>query len=195
VLHRTTRPFAIHRAQGIPVTTVTRTLIDVAASVSQESLELAVEDALRRRLTTEAMLRKSLGEEGGKGRPGSRALTALLDVRRGAHATDSSLEVRVLRALRGAGLPEPARQFWVADATGRRYRLDLAYPDAMLAIEVDGYRWHSGRAAWSRDAARRNAVAGLGWTVLNATQEDVDEGCQTLITTIRNFVGQLPLLG
>jgi very-short-patch-repair endonuclease len=63
----------------------------------------------------------------------------------------------------------------------------------MIAIEVESYRWHSGRAAWQRDLARRNDLITIGWTVLHATKEDVDERCRTLIGTIRKLL-DLPTL-
>jgi very-short-patch-repair endonuclease len=52
-------------------------------------------------------------------------------------------------------------------------RFDFAYPEAMLIIEVDGYRWHGGNQAWHRDKRRDNDLNRLGWTVLRFTAEDL----------------------
>lgn len=68
-------------------------------------------------------------------------------------------------------------------------RIDLALPHHKVAIEVDGYRWHSGRRAWRRDLERRNELTALGWTVLHATKEDADAGCATLIAAVRRLMG------
>ena len=52
-------------------------------------------------------------------------------------------------------------------------RADIAYPDARLAIEVDGYRYHTGRAAWQYDVSRSNALIARGWRVLRFAWDDV----------------------
>lgn len=55
-------------------------------------------------------------------------------------------------------------------------RLDFAYPDVQLGIEVDGYRWPSGRRQWARDVSRQNELIDLGWRILHVTYEDVVDG-------------------
>jgi very-short-patch-repair endonuclease len=52
--------------------------------------------------------------------------------------------------------------------------VDFAFPAAKLAIEADGYRWHSGRAPWERDLGRRNALTSLDWRVIHVTPRDVE---------------------
>ncbi|MGH2727306.1 MAG: DUF559 domain-containing protein, partial [Actinomycetota bacterium] len=47
------------------------------------------------------------------------------------------------------------------------------YPDKLLAVEVDGYRWHSGRIRWQRDLTRRNELTRLGWRVIHVTADDL----------------------
>ena len=62
----------------------------------------------------------------------------------------------------------PARQYEIR--TDRLVaRVDLAYPEARLAIEVDGYRHHSGRRAFDRDRERDNELKALGWQVIRIT--------------------------
>jgi very-short-patch-repair endonuclease len=191
VVHTTRRPFVIHRRQGLPLTTPTRTLVDLSGVLSTRALELAVEDALRRGLTSVSKIQLALLEEAGKGTHGSRNLSRLVGERRMTMpASGSSLEVGVARALRKAHLPEPFRQYEVSDANGFRARLDFAYPEAKLAIEADGYRWHSGRKPWARDLARRNKLVELGWVVLHATKEDLENDCRTLAAVIRRHLGR-----
>jgi very-short-patch-repair endonuclease len=69
-----------------------------------------------------------------------------------------------------AGLPEPARQLSTV-ASGRRYRIDLAYPDHRLAIELDGWSHHRTRSAFDNDRARGNQLELAGWTVLRFTSK------------------------
>jgi REase_MTES_1575 len=186
--------FVIQRRDGIPVTTVARTLIDVGGVVAPNVLELALEDALRRRLTTLARLQLALRQEGGRGRPGTSSLAELVrDRMPSSSPTESELERRVLSVLAGAGLPTPVCQH-VVELQGARARLDFAYPDALIAIEADGFRWHSGREAWSRDRTRRNALVGAGWRILHTTWADLQSGGDDLIRMLRSLLGQQPLI-
>ncbi|MBA3425452.1 MAG: DUF559 domain-containing protein [Rubrobacter sp.] len=64
-------------------------------------------------------------------------------------------------------------------------RVDLAYLEHRLVIEVDGYRFHSGKAVWEHDLVRRNALQALGLTVLNVTHQQVDKGGADFVRTVR----------
>ncbi len=50
-----------------------------------------------------------------------------------------------------------------------RYRIDLAYPDLRIAIELDGWAVHGTRGAFDHDRARGNELALAGWTLLRFT--------------------------
>jgi very-short-patch-repair endonuclease len=191
-VHETTRPFAIHFVDALPVTSVDRTLLDLATCLGPDALEVAFEDALRRRLTTEDRVRAALETHGGRGRPGTRALAAMLRERgKDLAATESSLETRVVRELRAARLPAPVRQHPVRCLDGTIRRIDLAYPHALLGIEVDGFRWHSGRKAWHNDRGRANALAAVGWTLTRATKEDADGSCRKLVATVAAILARV----
>lgn len=157
------RPMSLARADvtvvdAIPVTTPARTLIDLATCVDEERLEEALDDALRRRLVSLRRLQWRMDELG------ARTVLKRLVEERAHGVTESKLETRVLRALLRAGLPRPALQHSIG-----RYRVDLAYVGAKLAIECDGYKYHSDRRAFDSDRIRRNALTNQGWTVLHAT--------------------------
>jgi very-short-patch-repair endonuclease len=190
IVHPTSTPFSVHRRHGIPTTSAARTLIDLAAVVDDDSLELALESGLRSRITAIPRLQRALAEEGGRGRPGSERLGRLL-----AHhqsmptATESALEAKVARLLRTNGFPPAKRQFVVRDAEEFVARLDFAYPQAMVAIEADGYRWHSGRAAWSRERTRLTRLAALGWRILFVTSADANAGASEMIDALRARLG------
>lgn len=148
-------------AQGpIRVTSALRTVLDIAGMVEPLVLELAVEDGLRRSLFSAGQLRwrSSLLART------PRALAELL-LRDQVGRTDSGWELRTARVLTDAGLPEPVRQHEVADVG----RLDLAYPERMIAFDYDSDAWHSGVARRHRDAHRRNALRSAGWTVIEVT--------------------------
>lgn len=86
----------------------------------------------------------------------------------------SVFETRLLRVLRDAGLPLPTLQHEIRHGGRVIARVDFAYPEAKLAIEADGYQWHSGRIAFERDLARRNALTNLSWDVMHVTWSDLE---------------------
>ncbi|HLW15735.1 MAG TPA: DUF559 domain-containing protein, partial [Actinomycetota bacterium] len=110
---------------------------------------------------------------------GARTVLIKLVDERAHGVTESRLEIRVLRALRAAGLPKPVIQHRVG-----RYRVDLAYPAARIAIECDGYQFHSGRRAFDSDRARRNVLTAMKWTVLHATWTDIEQLVATVAALI-----------
>ncbi len=62
--------------------------------------------------------------------------------------------------------------------------VDFAYPDLKLAIEADGYRWHTGRIRWEHDLARRNRLTALGWRTLHVTWSDIEQRSEELMARI-----------
>jgi hypothetical protein len=188
-IHQTIRPFPIQRRLGIPVTAVARTLIDLGLVVSPNALEVAVQDALRRRLTTTDRLAAELRQDGGRGARGAGRLARLLASVADA-PTESELERRVLRILDGAGFPSPECQHTVEMPSGLKARIDFAYPAQKVGIEADGYRWHSSRTDWSRDKTRLNGLVALGWRILHITWTDIEAGGARLIDNLRTLLGQ-----
>jgi hypothetical protein len=176
---------------AIPVTTVTRTLIDLGAVVPADQLEEALDDALRRSLTTISRLRWRLAELARSGRSGVGPIRNLLDARESGAATPQSiLETRFRRLLRRAGLPPPIPQYEVRAAGRLLAIVDFAYPDIKLAIEVDGYRWHSGRARWEHDLARRNRLTVRGWRIVHFTSADLTRNSEHLIETVASTLAE-----
>ena len=174
VVHRTTSlaPCDLTVAQGVRTTTGTRTILDLASALEGERLEAILDDALRRRATSLPRLRWILEREATKGRKGAAPLRRLL-AERGPTLAESMLETHFSRLVRRYKLPLPAAQHEIRVRGRRVARVDFAYPSRKIAIEVDGYRYHSGRAAWARDAARANRLVQLGWRILRFTWDDV----------------------
>jgi very-short-patch-repair endonuclease len=169
----------------VPLTNVARTLIDLCGVVSADGVEAALDHSLRSGLTSLARLTQRLGELGGKGRPGSGIIRQLLAERRGHAPTESIVEARLSSVLRAAGLPTPTRQLVIGDEDRFVARVDFAYPEARVIIEVDGYRYHSGRSAWQRDIERNNALLGLGWSVLHVTWEQIHRRPERVVSQLR----------
>jgi hypothetical protein len=195
-LHRRSRLDLIDivHAGPVMVTTPTRTLVDLCAVSSLDELDSALDDALRRGLTTLPRLRWAERRLRGKGHSGSRLLRELLAVRgRGYVPLESRLEGRLRRILVRSGLPAPVGQHEVRNGGRLVARGDLAYPRERLAIEADGYRYHMGKTAWQRDLARRNALSALGWTVLHVTWDDVASRPGEVADRVRSTLSLLSL--
>ncbi len=154
------------RRDGVPVTTVARTVADLSAVVGADVLEEAVDDVLCRRLVSLDELRR---------RAGSKALRAVLEAWNGDALPAGVAEMRVVRELLAAGLPQPVRQHEIRVAGELAARVDLAYPDQRLAIELDGFRWHAGRGPFRSDRRRRNRIEAAGWRLLQTAPEDIGE--------------------
>ena len=179
---------------GIPTTSATRTLFDLAGDLAPAELELAMEDALRRGLTSLPRLRWCLTTMGGQGRRGTASMRTVLSAYEAqATPTDSAFEARLHQLLRSADLPLPRRQFEINDGDRLIGRADFAYPLERVVIEAVSFRWHSGRAAWSRDQGRWNAFIVAGWRVLNVTWEDLTTRPQEVVDQVRRAVGREPL--
>jgi very-short-patch-repair endonuclease len=144
---------------------------------------VALESARRLRLVApEAVLRR-LDELGTRGRAGAAVLRPLLEAARTRPALESRLEVKVARLLRGAGLPEPERQ-WKVSVGGRRYRLDFAWPSRRVALEADGRASHATPRAFQRDRTRWTLLASAGWRVMVVTWEDATRRAREVVDQV-----------
>ena len=88
-----------------------------------------------------------------------------------------------------AGLPEPVGEYRFAPP--RRWRFDFSWPDALVAVEVEGGRWVGGRhnspSGFVRDMEKYNAAALAGWRVVRVTPEMVFDG--TALTLVEQALG------
>lgn len=159
---------------SIPVTNPLRTLVDLGAVVPRWVVGDAFERALVARLVTVGAVEWARTAHARPGRSGSGVIGALLDQRAlGSRPPDSVLEARGAALFARSDLPAPEFQH-VVRAGGRFVaRVDFAYPDLCLAIELDGVEHHATAAALQRDLERQNDLVSLGWTVLRFTWLDV----------------------
>lgn len=172
--------------EGIFVTRVARTLVDLAATVPPSRTERALENALSMGLVTAESVRAVLREAGGRGRPGSALVGRLLaDRGEGYVATASELETRFVALVRSAGLPEPVRQFNSGDGDGWVGRVDFAYPRLRILIELDSRRHHSAKLDFEADRARDNRLAAAGWRVLRITWRQLTEHPDDVVELLR----------
>jgi very-short-patch-repair endonuclease len=151
--------------ERIPVTSLIRTLIDLAAQRDGWAVERAVNEADRLGLVDPEGLRAALDSH--RGQPGVGRLRALLD-RRTHRMTESELERRFLPIAAAAGLPPPLTQQQV-----NGFRVDFHWPDLGLVVETDGLRYHRTPAQQKRDLVREQAHAAAGLVPLRFTHEQV----------------------
>jgi very-short-patch-repair endonuclease len=165
-IHRSALP-ANERAErhGIPITSVVRTLVDLATRLSADELEAAVNEADRLDLVDPERLREALDKGGA--RKGAAALKRLLD-RRSFTLTESALERRFPAIVRRAGLPLPHTQQRV-----NGFRVDFWWPELQLVVETDGLRYHRTPAQQARDRRRDQVHTAAGLRPLRFTHSQV----------------------
>jgi very-short-patch-repair endonuclease len=164
-------PAHVSRRNQIPTTSPARTLCDLTACCPPWDVERALDDALRRKLTTLHRLERVFLDLAQRGRRRSTVMRALLEARLpGFDPGDSDMETKLVRWIVGAGLPRPVQQHRVR-ISGRAYRLDLAYPDLLVGIEYDGWDPHRTRVAFDGDRARQNPLEIIGWLILRYTSK------------------------
>lgn len=189
VVHRTRDLPAtdIGEHDGVPVTSVARTLVDASAGQDERVVASWVDDATRRLGLDLLDLQECLDRRSGPGHPPLAHLRSVMDARLPlAGPGDSPLEVRALLALARAGLPAPVLQHRVALPDGTVALLDLAYPHKRVAIELDGWSAHGHRSAFDQDRARANQLTLLGWRLYRFTAAMPDA---LLVTTVRRALG------
>jgi very-short-patch-repair endonuclease len=71
------------------------------------------------------------------------------------------------------GLPEPCLQYEIVDSDGRLWRVDFAWPEFLVAVEYDGFEWHSSPESLRNDRQKRAALEETGWRVLSVVSDDV----------------------
>jgi very-short-patch-repair endonuclease len=148
--------------------------LDLGAVVPGPRVGKALDDALRKSLTTLDRLQQELANVGGRGKGGSKILRQLLSLRDDRDGRlESQLEEATLRLLRTSRLPRVEVQFVVAEAGAHPPRLDFAYPPFKVGVEAYSYRHHGARDGWNSDWARDNRLKALGWTVLHYTWDEI----------------------
>jgi hypothetical protein len=153
---------------GVRVTTVLRTAIDVARTEPIEEAVVALDQIVRAGLVTLERLRHAAAGLRG---PGCRVVRRAAELADG--LAESPQETRVRLVVLGSPLPAPVAQYTIRAADGRFLaRGDFAWPDAKVVLEYDGI-WHGQPQQVARDRRRLNELTAAGWTVVFATAADL----------------------
>jgi very-short-patch-repair endonuclease len=152
---------------------------------------LALDDALRKRMTTLERLWAELDATGGPGRKGSAVFHQLLGLRDDRDGSmESRLETATKRLLATSRLPVVTPQFRIFDGRSYIARLDFAYPHALLGVEAHSFRWHADLERWKRDQARDDKLKLLGWAVLHYTWDEVHFEKDRVIDEIQRMLAR-----
>lgn len=183
----------VHRAdlaevaevQGIPVTPALRTVVDLCRVLPLPHAVAAADSALRTRLVTpHELLAAAADLPPAAGRPRVREAVTRVD-----RLSGSVLETLCRLLLEDAGLRPFETQYLVRVGRGTIGRVDFAWPEQRLVVEVDGFAFHADRATYRNDRRRTNALVLAGWRVLRFSWEDVVGSPQVVVAQVRRALG------
>jgi very-short-patch-repair endonuclease len=187
VAHRTRCLPAIDRTtkDRIPVTTPTRTLIDLASCTNDEHLIDAIDDSLRRGLTTVKRIEDRLTELGRPGRKGIKMLRELLlEYTPGEAVPASVFERRLLRILRRSGIQAPTVHL-VVTVMGTEIEVDFGWPEQKVILEANGSKWHDTQRRSAIDDHKRALLAAAGWRIVPVRWATMRNHPQLIVRLIR----------
>lgn len=171
------------KIRGLCTTTLERTIVDLAATVSPRHLEFVVDDLLAAGRSAVANLRSVLDSVARRGKPGVGSMRAILDDRSASDENRSSLERAGLTLLAQGGFHGYQSEFPMPWTPHRRF--DIAFPTHRIAIEWDSIRWHTQKRAFQADRERDRLAIEHGWRVLRFTWLDLRDDPNGTIDLIR----------
>jgi predicted transcriptional regulator of viral defense system len=172
---------------GIPCTTVARTLFDLCGKrKSWGRVARAMDTALAKRSVTKAALWRVLIDLAEHGRDGTVMFRTLLQERSGDYVPLASEHERLfIGVARRHGLPEPDRQVDLGDEDGWIGRVDFLFRGARIVVEVDGGEFHDGLLDRQSDEQRDARLQAAGWYVLRFRWADVVDHPHDVAHSIR----------
>lgn len=165
-------PADIVERRGLRVTSLPLTVVEAAARKGGGAK--LMDSALQRHVELRELWRAHLRNKGRHGSPAARRL--LIAAADGARSAAERLLVKLLREAKITG--------WKANRRVGRYVVDVAFPGLKIAIETDGWAFHSDQEDFQRDRVKQNELALLGWQVLRFTWLDLTEYPQRVVAEI-----------
>lgn len=176
---RSLHPLDTAEHRGIPITTVPRTLLDLAATMSGPDLARACHEAWIKHRTGPSHLKAVLGRN--RTAPGRRKLERVMSG--DARVTLSVLEREFLTALREDGIELPQTNIPV----GGHY-VDCRWPEHKLTVELDSFRFHNTRHSWEQDRRRRREARARRDAFRSYSWSDVHEDRREMLDEIRSLL-------
>ncbi|MGN7781010.1 hypothetical protein ACTJJE_15985 [Mycolicibacterium sp. 22603] len=184
----------VHRREGAPLsvvdgrpaTSAAWTAVEVARSLRRPRALATLDAALRSDTCTRHELVDAVVQQyGRRGIVNVRELVA-----HAAPQAESPMESEARLVMIDAGLPMPVLQYEVVDFGGRLWRLDFAWPTCGLAVEYDGFDWHSDPVSFANDRQKRAALQEMGWTVMTIVADDVRRAPDALVRRIERSLAR-----
>jgi very-short-patch-repair endonuclease len=173
--------------EGVPVTTVPRTILDLAATESTDIVENLLRESeylqLSDRLSLPDLLQRYPGKRGT--RKMSLALKRIMEEPEGRKR--SRLEERFSPFLRKHRLPLPRYNDWIV-LRERRYQVDCHWPEIRQIVELDGWQGHSTRSAFREDRARDRRLVAAGYSVAHITWSQLDDEPEAVASDLRSVL-------
>lgn len=188
IVHQTRQLLAVDAAMvgGIPVTSMERTLCDLAGIVPWKQMVDLVDEAVGRRLTTARRVHQR-ARQLTHGRAGCRRLAEFTGPG-GPARLRSWLERWSRDRFLAAGLPPFEWNVVLTDRRGRVGEVDAVLSALRIAVELDGPRFHSTPAQRRKDRERDRRLQLDGWIVLRFEWADAVHGTETMIADIREAI-------
>ena len=184
-------PHELRRYEGLPITSPSLTLLDLAGCVSEDCLAAALNEARVQNLVNDGEPHETLRAH--PNRRGGRALAKLLSSEAAEFTVESEAERLCLELMLEHGLKPDA-----AGAAIGPYRVDFLYEAERLIVEVDGYRYHRTQQRFVRDRRRRAELLARGYEVFPVTWHDLvdqsDRSMHRLRSALRERRRVLPAL-
>ena len=181
--HASRPGLVVHRARvdgvvrdGFPVTTVARTLVDLASLLSLQRLEIALERAERLRLLDVDEVARKV-----RGRRGARKLRTVLSTLTTPEPTRSDFERLFRDICKRHNLPLPVQNVSVAGED-----VDAYWRESNLVVELDSWEFHKTRRAFERDRHKAAALERAGICVLRFTWRQLTRDESLVATTVRS---------
>ncbi|GAA1480921.1 type IV toxin-antitoxin system AbiEi family antitoxin domain-containing protein [Gordonia sinesedis] len=187
VWHRDVTDEDVVVRDALRVTAMPLTVLDASVDLGVWVMDAAL---LRKRVTIPQLAQAQIRNRGRRGSPRSRAMLAAMSA--GARSEAERLLLALLRrsAITGwrANYPVDCRDSAPAARGSNGYLIDVAFPAVKVAIEIDGFAFHSDAVAFQHDRRRQNDLVAAGWTVLRFTWHDLVDRPAYVITRIRAAV-------
>jgi very-short-patch-repair endonuclease len=186
----------VHRRDGAPLTsfrgrrltTAPWTAVEVARSLRRPRALATLDAALRSGTCDSPGLTSAAKAQAG--RRGTVMVRDLIPLAR--CEAESAMESEARLVMLDGGLENPVLQYQIIDRDGKVWRVDFAWPDRMVAVEYDGFDWHSSPEALRRDRQKRAALEEVGWRVVSIVSDDVRRQPMAMVRRIDAQLNRVP---
>lgn len=179
------------RTNGRLMTAPAWTAVEVGRTLRRPRALATLDAALRSGACTPADLNGAVREQ--KGRRGIVRVRDLLPYADG--RSESAMESETRLVFIDGGLPLPLLQYEIIDRVGQLWRVDFAWPEAMVVAEYDSMEWHANPDAWKRDRIKAARLKDLGWVLVPVVLDDVRRHPADLLARVGSLLQPSRLTG